>query len=223
MNSEENKDSMARTLPETPAFFKTWGNLKTAVLGSFTAMMFGMAILILSLLAVSNPTAVFPNDKVATSSAAVKEDLEIKYYLPYPGILPDSPLYRVKMLRDKVQLMLIFDPIKKSQKELLFADKRINAALVLVDGGKMALGVTTATKAEKYLDESANEIISVQKQGKDVKSWLLTLKTAAAKHKQILSEMQMKLVGTDRMVVEKTILQTDMVRERIEQSLMDSK
>lgn len=192
-------------------------------MGSFAAMVFGAAILVLSLLAVSNPTAVIPNEMAASSAAEIKEATEVKYYLPYPGILPDSPLYKLKMLRDKIRLVLIVDPLKKSQRELLFADKRINAAMALIDGGKKSLGVSTATKAEKYLEQSADHVISVQRDDKDVKSQLLTLKTASAKHSQILISMMGKLDGEERMIIERTIKNTQLVEENVEQALLDSK
>jgi hypothetical protein len=199
------------------------GSKSVRIMGSFAAMVFGIAILLLSLLAISNPTAVMPQEMIASNAAEMKQVEEVKYYLPYPGILPDSPFYKVKMFRDKIQLLLMTDPLKKSQQELLFADKRINAAMVLLDGGKASLGVTTATKAEKYLEQSANGVIFVQKEGKDVKSWLLTLKTASAKHSQILLGMRDKLSGNDRLIVERTIKNTQMVSEKVEQALLDSK
>jgi hypothetical protein len=199
------------------------GLISTRIMGSFAAMVFGIAILILSLLAISNPTAVMPKEMMASNAAEMKQVEDVIYYLPYPGMLPDSPFYKVKMLRDKVKLLLMSDPLKKSQQELLFADKRINAAIVLSDGGKGSLGVTTATKAEKYLEQSANHVISVQKEGKDVKSWLLTLKTASAKHTQILLGLRDKLQGDDRMIIERTIKNTQMVSEKVDQALLDSK
>lgn len=216
MEVESPKRVRKQSLPEGGSFF-------TRIWGSFAAIVFGLAILVLSLLAVSNPTAVFPNEITASPSGQMQAGAEVKYYLPYPGILPDSPLYRIKMVRDQVSLWMTFDPLKKAQKELLFADKRINAAVVLMDGGKKSLGVTTATKAEKYLGQSAQQVISVQKQGHDVKSQLLTLRTASAKHAQILQTMQGQLEGDDRVVVETTMKSTQMVAQNVEQALLDSK
>lgn len=216
MDAENTQRVREQSLPEGGPFF-------TRIWGSFAAMIFGIAILLLSLLAVSNPTSVLPNETSATNAATIQEAAEVKYYLPYPGLLPDSPLYKVKMLRDKLSLLMVVDPLKKSQKELLFADKRINAAQVLIEGGKKRLGVATATKAEKYLEQSAQRVIGVQKEGKDVKSWLLTLKTAAAKHEQLMLMLNGQLEGDDRVVMERAIKDTQMVKEKVEQSLLDSK
>jgi len=73
------------------------------------------------------------------------------YLLPYPGILPNHPLYWSKMIRDRVQLLTTKDPTKKMQLFLLFADKRLAAGQLLIATGDKGLGVSTITKAEKYL------------------------------------------------------------------------
>ena len=38
----------------------------------------------------------------------------VDYELPYPGLLPDSPLYFLKISRDRLIEFMIGDPIKKS-------------------------------------------------------------------------------------------------------------
>lgn len=48
-----------------------------------------------------------PENVISTKSASVD------YKLTWPGILPDQPLYKLKVLRDKIISKLIFDPIKK--------------------------------------------------------------------------------------------------------------
>ena len=73
------------------------------------------------------------------------------YLLPYPGILPNHPLYWSKMIRDRIQLMTTTDPTQKMQLLLLFADKRLAAGQLLIATGDNSLGISTITKAEKYL------------------------------------------------------------------------
>ena len=129
--------------------------------GSVLIVLVGIWILLLSLLS-------------ATGFARASE-----YYLPYPGILPDSPFYKVKMVRDWVSLRLTFDKDAKAQKELLFANKRINAAKSLYEGGKKELAISVATKAKKYLQQAA-------KDGADVRAAIL-------KHDEILMELNLPL------------------------------
>ncbi len=88
-----------------------------------------------------------------TASSSAQENLEttpkVDYFLAYPGMLPDHPLYFLKMARDRVWLWLTPDPLKKAELLLLFADKRLGAGKALIEGNKIKLGVTTVTKAEK--------------------------------------------------------------------------
>ena len=80
----------------------------------------------------------------------------IDYPLPYPGILPDNPLYLMKALRDRVVSIVISDPLKKAQFDLLMADVRLNAAQYLFAKGeeKYSLAETTISKGENYFYNS---------------------------------------------------------------------
>ncbi|OGG06802.1 hypothetical protein A2872_01060 [Candidatus Gottesmanbacteria bacterium RIFCSPHIGHO2_01_FULL_42_12] len=78
--------------------------------------------------AVSSPVSA----EISTNSA--------KYDLPYPGILPDSPLWPIKDLRDKLIGLVVFDPVIKGQYELRLADKKLAMAQVLINTGKGELG-----------------------------------------------------------------------------------
>jgi len=148
-----------------------WGNLRNALIGCSVAMLFGLVVLFVS---------------VYSARAVEPVTVKVEYYLPYPGVLPDSPLYKLKAMRDRVMLLLIFDEVRRAEKELLYADKRVGAALALAEGGKMDLAVSTATKAEKYLERAVIRVRKLSKLGRDVKSIEMTLEKAIAKHKEIL-------------------------------------
>lgn len=125
-------------------------------------------------------------DETATNSAVqmkrvVQTNSEPDYYLAYPGILPDQPLYVVKMIRDRIKLWTVKGTDNKVELLLLYADKRVGAALVLAEGGKDSLAVSTAQKGEKYLQSAVAE---ANKSGGD--KWGQVLGQAARKHKQIL-------------------------------------
>jgi hypothetical protein len=77
----------------------------------------------MSLLAVSNPVAVHPSVESATLSAEMNATsaslVRIEYYLPYPGLLPDSPLYKIKALRDRDKMWLTDEEIKPEEHYML--------------------------------------------------------------------------------------------------------
>src|SRR5260370_38981843 len=74
--------------------------------------------------------------KTATDSS------KMDYQLPYPGILPDNPLYELNALRDRIYGFLISDPLKKSEFDLLQADKRLAVGISLFNKGKKELAET---------------------------------------------------------------------------------
>lgn len=173
----------------------TWGSIRNAIIGSSLAVVFGLAILLFSVLATTSP-------KAAESSTV---SAHVNYYLPYPGILPDSPLYRIKAARDMLSTWFTFNGEKKAEKELFLADKRINAAVFLIEGGKSSIGLTTATKAEKYLEQSVQRTVQMQKSGRDVKSLLGKQAVAIQKHNQILLDFKKILSGEQGAAVDRMI------------------
>jgi len=131
----------------------------------------------------------------ASASEQALESVEsstVSYYLPYPGILPDHVLYPLKMLRDKLKLLLAQSPRQKAELTLLYADKRIGAAQVLVLGGKDQLGVDTAVKSQGYLSQS---IIEAQKF--DDQEFIDKLTNAVTKHAEILAGLKADIDTND--------------------------
>lgn len=111
----------------------------------------------------------------------------IVYNLPYPGILPDNPLYVFKIIRDRLLELGTRDNIKKAQLYLLFSDKRIAMALALSRKGKDMQAVDTAAKAEKYFQKIPSLLITAKKQGSGSSSEFVDgLKLSNAKHREIL-------------------------------------
>lgn len=125
-------------------------------------------------------------EKIATPPAQPKK---VEYTLPYPGILPDNPLYGLKMLRDRVVAWFINDPLKKAEYDLLQADKRLNSGLFLIEQGKATLAESTFTEGERYMEEALNEAEKAQKAGKDINPLMSKLSLAALKHQEVLQEV----------------------------------
>lgn len=117
----------------------------------------------------------------------------VKYDLAYPGILPDHPLYKLKLLRDKITLYLISDPRKKIDYYLLQTDKGILATAMLVDKKEFDLANQTALKAENNftLLSSTYDGYYFKENGKipDQQELLKKLKTASLKHQEVLTSL----------------------------------
>lgn len=118
---------------------------------------------------------------------------QVSYELPYPGLLPDSPLYLLKIIRDKAVGFLISDPLKKAEFNLLQADKRLNAGIYLLNKGKTSLAMSTVSKAENYLEEALGKIGEAKMQGRNISEMEGKLRNALKKHKQELGYIIQKV------------------------------
>lgn len=123
-------------------------------------------------------------EKMRDGEAIIKEEA-VNYYLPYPGLLPDHILYPVKMIRDKVAEWLTFDKVAKIRLLELYADKRIGAAKVLLEGGKTELGVETGLKAIAYQERAVTLMEEVKAAGREEGELMNQLERATAKHAEV--------------------------------------
>lgn len=139
----------------------------------------------------------------------------IDYILPYPGILPDSPLYNIKMFRDRVLSWFISDPLKKAEYYLLMADKRINAGKMLIDYGKTALGESTINKGNAYLIKATEEVKKAKSVGKDISSLTDKLDKATSKHLEVLKAVLEKAPESAKKGLENAIKNSQKGHDRI--------
>lgn len=125
------------------------------------------------------------------SDSLVKTPQEkVVYNLPYPGLLPDSPLYITKIIRDRITDFLTRDNLKKAELYLLYSDKRAAMSLSLVRKGKNQLAIDTFAKGEKYFLKIPGLLTSAKKQGSQAPSnFIETLKLSNAKHKELIEEL----------------------------------
>ncbi len=134
---------------------------------------------------------------IAPATTKAQENMEInaptptpefvKYDLAYPGILPDHPLYKLKVLRDKISFALISDPAKKIDLYLLKTDKEILATAMLIDKGKIDLAAQTALKAEHNFTLLTQEMHRLPKAPKE--ELYKKLNTASLKHQEVLASL----------------------------------
>ncbi len=154
---------------------------------------FGLSVLTFSVWR-SNATfvslALESKSEVAVESTASPITIDVSesdYSLLYPGLLPDHPLYFIKMIRDRVQLWFTRNPLAKAQLMLTYSDKRYAAALALAEKGKSGLAISTVTKAAHYTDRSLNEAKRAEEQGQDVTQYYEKCLSAVMKHQAVLA------------------------------------
>lgn len=153
----------------------------------FLAFTTAFLILFISVLRTAEIRYDFNPSLPAKGGVFLDEPERIEYYLPYPGnVLPDSPLWALKALRDRLWYIITTDAGKKADLLLLFADKRLNMALTMFGDRKAEVGFTTLTKAEKYLELASAKEKDNRARGIDTSDFLVRLATAALKHYEII-------------------------------------
>lgn len=154
-----------------------------------STFLFAFVVLAVSVLRSSKINYVFSATPSPLPGGA-EEEIKIDYVLPYPGkILPDSPLWFLKVLRDKVWLTVTLNSSRKAELMLLMADKRLLSAKALFEKDKAGLAYSTLTKAEKYLEKAAGQEEKNRKGGADTKEFLDRLAKASLKHRQVIKEI----------------------------------
>lgn len=121
----------------------------------------------------------------------------IDYQLPYPGILPGSPLYGLKLIRDRVSDLLTSSPLKKSNFYLLQADKRLSASLVLYEKGETKLAEETLSRGINYLEKSFSKMEETKKTSENVSDVYLKIKSSLAKHLEEIEKLQKTAKGEE--------------------------
>lgn len=115
----------------------------------------------------------------------------VNYYMPWPGILPDNPLFFIKTIRDKiVETLISNDHIKKIEFDLIEADKTIYESKLMGDKGKFYLAKKSALKGENYFTKLVTDYkwaywykVSIPK------SLDNKINNASIKHRQVFSDL----------------------------------
>lgn len=126
------------------------------------------------------------------------------YKLVHPGMLPDNPLYKLKVLRDTIMLSIIQSPLKKAEYRLLLADKQIGMVPLLVAKGNTTLAKETVLKGENQM--TLITFLFKDTGTKPEKELYDRLIQASLKHQEVLREVQ-KLVPEEDKAVFETILE----------------
>ena len=137
------------------------------------------------------------------TTGAMEQDIAVEtkvdYTLPYPGILPDHPLYFLKRLRDQILERLIVDPIRKIEFYMLQSDKGINTGIFLLAKQSETLALETMTRARLYMEQAITMATTLKKEGKDVPAYLVErFAKAGTKYEELLMELADKASETQK-------------------------
>lgn len=135
-------------------------------------------------------TMVFHTQIRAQTAPLMISQEKVVYNLPYPGILPDHPLYFIKVIRDRLLEIGTREPMKKAELYFLLSDKRVAMATELSKKGKDNLAMSTFSKGEKYFLKVPPLVKISEKQGVGPPSGFIDkLKQSNRKHREIAEDM----------------------------------
>lgn len=166
------------------------------VLASVLALGFALGVLMISVLRTASVkysfSPVSPNftDENIVEKNKEIDNLKIDYLLAYPGtVIPGHFFWPLKAVRDRVWLLLTTNITRKAELNLLFADKRIGASLVLFENKKCELGYTTLTKAQKYFFEASRLEKIAREEGINTQELVVSLIKASLKYQQVIEKI----------------------------------
>lgn len=128
----------------------------------------------------------------ATGAAVPLPAEKSGYLLPYPGILPDHPLFFLKKFRDTIVEWLISDPLRKGEFYLIQADKSVNTAVFLMNKNNPEAAVASLVLAGDYRQQALAQLKPASDAGKDTRPLIDRMKLAVIKHQEVMSELQPK-------------------------------
>lgn len=138
-----------------------------------------------------------PSSTVPNPTAVLTKKSE--YMLPFPGLLPDHPLYFLKNFRDLLLDKLIVDPIRKSEFYLLQSDKKLAMMIAFIEKGNIPRAEEVLEKSGKHMEQSIGGLMTLKSQGKAVSGDIVDRITRAlVKHEEVLTEFIQKAQGNEK-------------------------
>lgn len=147
-------------------------------------------------------------DSGATPSAAGPAMVKrVEYALPYPGMLPDHPLYNLKRLRDAILERVIAEPVKKAEFFVLQADKRLAMGMTLMEQqGKATLAESTISKGGKYMERAVSVLKTYKAGGNYVPPGVNErLAKSIAKHKEVIIDLKNRAADAQKAGMDATL------------------
>ena len=157
--------------------------------GTMNTIKKSILITLVTLSTLTFPALAATKIPTSTKSTDVMMVKKVEYLLPFPGVLPDNPLYFLKAARDRIMDFLIVDPVRKAEFYILQADKRLGMTVQLLDKGNTALAETTLSKGETYMEKAISTVVNYKASGKEIPGYLVDrLTRSLAKHVEVLSD-----------------------------------
>ncbi len=142
---------------------------------------------------------------VTSSAALAAEATPSAEDLPTVHILPDNPLYFLKTLKEKVQLIIVRSASGQADLLLKFAQKRLAEALKVAEKGKVHISEKLFDAFGRDIKAAQEKIAQARAAGEQTRDLLVKLQETVAYQKSVVEKMQ-----------EEALFYSSEVQERIE-------
>ncbi len=132
-------------------------NLKRFCVGIFLVLLLHLIPSVVNASLSTESSIIQTTIPASTAASLSPSEQPMVYDLPYPGLLPDHPLYIIKVFRDRIVLLFTRDQLRRIEIKRHLADKRLSMGKALINKGKIELGASTMSKGEKYLFEAVKD------------------------------------------------------------------
>lgn len=167
-------------------------------------------------------TSTSPAQEEATLSA--EEDLpagEAGIYTP--KLLPDSPFYFLKKIKEKIELFLTQSPEEKSEKYTELATRRIAEVKIMINKNKFQLVEKLVKQHQEHLDKAEEEIKEAKEKGRDVERILGIVAQATSTHQKVLAEVYEKVPQQAKEAIEAAMEASSKGQERALEAISGEK
>ena len=188
------------------------------ILIRFATLFFALIVLTLSV--VETSSIKYDVGAKSPEPTATSRPVHVVYALPFPGnVYPGSPLWPMKVLRDKVNLELTSGSVSQSDVELHLADKRLAAGWEMWKSEDTEGAFAMFAKAEGYLETSFETLKSQNfEEGSDI---LRQITFASLKHREILEKVLAECSDEARPMVTKFLNPSKDVYEKASKKMVE--
>ena len=120
------------------------------------------------------------------------------------GILPDSPLYSLSVLLEKIAAFFTFQPADKAEKYVDLAARKVEELKALVEAGKATeetVGDNVKT-FQGYLEKALSYAEEMRKKGEDAGELLSSISAAAANYQDAMKDLYEKIPAPARTLMQ---------------------
>lgn len=140
-----------------------------------------------------------------------------------PRLLPDSPFYFLKRIKERIELFLAQVPEAEAEKYTEFATRRIAEAKMMIKKNKHQFVVKLMERHKEHLTKAEEKIEEAKDKGRDVERVLEIVVEATSIHQKVLAEVYEKVPEQAKEAIEHAMEVSSKGQERALEAISKEK